>query len=178
MRLRFVTGTSAIVAGVAWVAKDVGSRVSPDPDYFNCNSSYDYVLNGVDTIAFLVLGLTLLGLRELFQSAIGERSTLIGAGAAAGLGVAGLANVLEHCAGLDALGLPYVMGLMLGMLLLVGFTLTLRRAPIARWLVWLLLSSAGAGILLFNQGGLVAFGTAWFVFGLALFQRSKEEEFG
>lgn len=174
-RIGIVTGTSAVLAGLAWVAKDVGGRASPDPDYWDCNSSYDYVLNGVDTIAFLTLGLTLLGLRWLFRNVIGKTSALLGTAAAAGFVIAGLANLLEHCAALDALGFAYVIGLMLGMLLLVGFTLSLRRTPIARSLVWLLLLGAGAGILLFNQGGLVAFGGAWFVLGVVLIQKSKEE---
>ena len=174
-RIRIVTGTSAVLAGLAWVAKDVGGRVSPDPDYWDCNSSYDYVLNGVDTVAFLTLALTLLGLRRLFRNVIGKTSALLGTAASAGFLVAGLANLLEHCASLDALGFSYVIGLMLGMLLLVGLTLSLRRTPIARWLVWLLLLGAGAGILLFTQGGLVAFGGAWFVLGVVLIQTSKEK---
>ena len=171
-RLRIITGTSTMVAGFAWVAKDVGGRVSPDPDYWDCNSSYDYLLNGVDTVAFLILALALLGLRALFRDEIGNRGAWIGAASAGGLGVAGLANLLEHCAGLDALGLAYVIGLILGMFLLVGFTLTLRRAPIAPWLVGLLLLGTIAGIVLAEQGGYIAFGSAWLVFGVVLIRRS------
>jgi hypothetical protein len=63
---------------------------------------------------------------------------------------------------------------MLGMLLLAAFVLDLRSATIASWLVWLLVLGAGAGLLLANQGGLVAFGGAWFVFGVVLLQRSSE----
>ena len=63
----------ALLAGVAWFAKDIGGRVSPDPDYWDCNSSYDYVLNGVDKVAFLTLGLTVVGLAELYRSEIGDR---------------------------------------------------------------------------------------------------------
>ena len=161
-----------MIAGFAWVAKDVGSRVSPDSDYWDCNSSYDYLLNAVDTVAFLILALTLLGLRALFRGPIGNKGAWFGAASAAGLGVAGLANLLEHCAGLGALGLAYVMGLMLGMLFLIGFTLTLRRTPIAPWLVWLLLLGSIMGILLANQGGLVVFGGAWLIFGVVLIQKS------
>lgn len=103
-RLRMITGTSAIVAGLAWVAKDIGSRVSSTSDYWNCKSSYDYLLNGIDTVAFLVLGVALFGLHEIFRSAIGQTRAAIGLVAAAGFRVAGLANLFEHCAGLDALG--------------------------------------------------------------------------
>ena len=165
----------ALLAGVAWFAKDIGGRVSPDPDYWDCNSSYDYVLNGVDTVAFLTLGLTVAGLAELYRSEIGDRKAVIGSLAAAGFAAAGLANLFEHCAGLEALGFVYVVGLMLGMLLLAAFVLALRSATIASWVVWLLLFGTGAALLLANQGGLVAFGGAWFVFGVVLLQKSSSQ---
>jgi hypothetical protein len=173
-RLSIVTGTAALFAGVAWIAKDIGGRVSPDPDYWDCNSSYDYVLNGVDTVAFLALGLTVLGLAELYRSEIGGRKALIGSLAAAGFAAAGLANLFEHCAGLEALGFVYVVGL-LGMLLLVAFVLALRSAAIASWVVWLLLFGTGAALLFANQDGFVAFGGAWFVFGVVLLRKSSSE---
>nr|MBA2600469.1 hypothetical protein [Actinomycetota bacterium] len=154
-RLRMVTGTSAILAGLAWVTKDIGSRVSPDTDYFNCNSSYDYLLNGIDTVAFLVLGLALFGLHKIFRSAMGETRAVIGLVAAAGFGVAGLANLSEHCAGLDALGLAYVIGLILGMLLLVAFGVFLRRVGLPSWCTWLLVLGTVVGVLFSNQGGLI-----------------------
>ena len=173
-RLWIVTSTAALFAGVAWFVKDIGGRVSPDPDYWDCNSSYDYVLNGVDTVAFLTLGLTVVGLAELCRSEIGGRYALIGSLAAAGFAAAGLANLFEHCAGLDALGFVHVVGLMLGMLLLARFVLALGSATIASWVVWLLLFGTGTALLFANQGGLVAFGGAWFVFGVVLLQRSNE----
>lgn len=174
-RVWIATGTTSVLAGVAWVAKDIGGRVSPDPDYWDCNSSYDYVLNGIDTVAFLALGLTVLGLVELFRSEIGGKNALIGSVTAAGLASAGLANLFEHCAGLEALGFVYVVILMLGMLLLAAFTLTLRSATIASWVVWLLLIGTVAAVLLANQGGLVAFGGAWLVLGVVLLQRSNRD---
>jgi hypothetical protein len=168
-----VTGTSAIVAGLAWVTKDIGSRVSPDTDYFNCNSSYDYLLNGIDTVAFLVLGLALFGLYKIFRSAMGETRAVIGLVAAAGFGVAGVANLSEHCAGLDALGLAYVIGLLLGMLLLVAFGVFLRRVGLPSWCTWFLVLGTVLGVLFSNQGGLIAFGLSWFALGLVLIRQSS-----
>lgn len=81
--------------------------------------------------------------------------------------------MFEHCAGLEALGFVYVVGLMLGMLLLAAFVLALRSATIASWVVWLLLFGTGAALLFANQGGRVAFGGAWFVFGVVLLQKSS-----
>ena len=94
---------------------------------------------------------------------------LIGAAAAAGFGVAGVANVLEHCAGLDALGFAYVIGLMIGMLLLLTFELALPRVGIPIWYTGLLILGTAAGILMANQGGLILFGCSWILFGSALF---------
>jgi hypothetical protein len=172
-RLRVITGTSAIGAGLAWVAKDIGSRVSPDPDYWNCNSSYDYLLNGIDTVAFLALGLALFCLHKIFRSAMGERRAVIGLVASAGFGVAGLSNLLEHCAGLDALGLSYVIGLMLGMLLLVAFGVMLRRLGLPSWCTWFLVLGTVLGVLFNDQGGLIAFGLSWLAFELVLIRKSS-----
>jgi hypothetical protein len=113
-RISIVTGNTALLSGVAWFGKDIGGRVSPVPDYWDCNSSYDYVLNGIDTVAFLALALTVLGLAELYRSEIGGRDAVIGSVAATGFAAASLANLLENCAGLEALGFVYVVGLMLG----------------------------------------------------------------
>jgi len=172
-RLWMITGTSAIVAGLAWVAKDIGPRVSPDPDYWNCNSSYDYLLNGVDTVAFLVLGLALFGLYKIFRSAMGKTRGVPGLVAASGFGVAGLANLLEHCAGLEALGFAYVIGLMLGMLLLVAFGVALTRVGLPSWCTWLLVLGTVLGVLFAEQGGLIAFGLSWFAFGVASIRMSS-----
>ena len=172
-RLWMITGTSAIVAGLAWVAKDIGPRVSPDHDYWNCNSSYDYLLNGVDTVAFLVLGLALFGLYKIFRSAMGKTRGVFGLVAASGFGVAGLANLLEHCAGLEALGFAYVIGLMLGMLLLVAFGVMLTRVGLPSWCTWFLVLGTVLGVLFAEQGGLIAFGLSWFAFGLALIRMSS-----
>lgn len=171
-RLRMITGTSAVVAGLAWVAKDIGSRVSSDSGYWDCKSSYGYLLNGIDTVAFLVLGLALFGLHKIFRSAMGGKA-VIGLAAAAGFGVAGLANLLEHCAGLDALGLAYVIGLVLGMLLLVAFGVMLRRVELPSWCTWFLVLGTVLGVLFANQGGLIAFGLSWFAFGLVMIRKSS-----
>lgn len=172
-RLRMITGTSAIVAGLAWVAKDIGSRVSSDSGYWDCKSPYGYLLNGIDTVAFLVLGLALFGLHKIFRSAMGERRAVIGLVAAAGFGVAGLANLLEHCAGLDALGLAYVIGLLLGMLPLVAFGVMLRRVGLPSWCTWFLVLGTVLGVLFAEQGGLIAFGLSWFAFGLVIRKSSS-----
>ena len=172
VRLRVFTGTSAIVAGLAWVAKDIGSRVPSDSDYWDCGSSSGYLLNGIDTVAFLALGLALFGLYKIFRSTMGKTRAVIGLVSAAGFGVAGLANLLEHCAALDVLGFAYVIGLLLGMLLLVAFGVFLRRVGLPSWCTWFLVLGTVLGILFNEQGGVIAFGSSLFALGLVLIRQS------
>jgi hypothetical protein len=98
---------------------------------------------------------------------------VIGLVAAAAFGVAGLANLLEHCAGLDALGFAYVIGLLLGMLLLVVYGVMLRRVGLPGWCTWLLVLGTVLGVLFSEQGGLIAFGLSWLAFGLVLIRKSS-----
>ena len=139
------TGWAASLAGLAWIAKDLGSRLSPDPDYWDCNSSYDYALNAIDTIAFVLL--------------------------------VPVFNLLEHCAGMDALGFAYVIGTMVGFLLLLVFAVALTRVRlIPTWASWLLVVGTAAGLLLANQGGFIVFGLAWAVLGYVLYRHPPSEE--
>lgn len=162
-----IVAAAAIIAGAAWVAKGIGSHVASG-DYWDCNSASDYAWNGIDTIAFLAVAFTILGLCNLFADAIDSKRAVVGVAGGICFGVAGIANLLEHCAGLDKLGFAYVIGLMLGMVLLFLFSLALRRAPIPTWPAGLLLVGTAAGTLLANQGGLVAFGCSWMLLGLVL----------
>lgn len=95
-------------------------------------------------MGFLVLSLALFGLHKIFRSAMGKTRAVIGLVAAAGFEGAGLANLLGHCAGLDALGFAYVIGLMLGMLLLIAFGVFLRRVGLPGWCTWFLCPRDGA----------------------------------
>jgi hypothetical protein len=174
-RARIITGISALLASVAWIAKDIGGRITPDPNYWNCSSSYDYALNAIDTMAFLSLGVALIGLCTIFRAAIGEKMAWIGAIAAVSFGVTGFANLLEHCAGLDELGILYVIGLMLGMLLLIAFGLLLTRVHVPTGFAWFLVVGPAAAILLSDQGGFIAFGLSWGVLGVALLRKSRKQ---
>jgi hypothetical protein len=124
-----VLAGAASLAGLGWVAKDLGSRLSSDPDYWDCNSSYDYALNAIDTIAFVLLVPVLVGLFRAYRTSTQARVGVAALGSAAGFGVAGIANLLEHCAGMDALGFAYVIGAMVGFLLLLVFAVALT--PVA-----------------------------------------------
>jgi hypothetical protein len=169
-RLQLSAAAFSIFAGAAWVAKDIGGRISPDPDYWNCNSPYDYALNGIDVIAFLFVPTAILALRALYREDFSRTGVVLGYISAGGLAIAGVSNLLEHCAGAEPLGFAYVIGLVLGMLLLLPFELFLTRTELPVWGVVLLLLGTAAGIFFANQGGPTVFGASWIVLGVLLLQ--------
>jgi hypothetical protein len=176
---RISTGAdwAASLAGLGWIAKDIGGRLSPDPDYWDCNSTYDYALNTIDTIAFILLVPALVGLFRAYRASAQTRIGAAALGSAAGFGVAGIANLLEHCAGMDVLGFAYVIGAMVGFLALLVFAVALTRVHlIPTWAGWLLLVGITAGLLGANQGGLVVFGLAWVVLGSVLYRHLPPQE--
>ncbi len=65
-----------------------------------------YALNGVDTAAFIVLGLAILGLQKLFRDTIGRKRAGIGAAGAVGFGVAGGPTCLSTAPASVLLALP------------------------------------------------------------------------
>jgi hypothetical protein len=105
-----LAGLAAFLAGLGWVAKDLGGRFSPDPEYWDCNSSYDYLLNTTDTAAFLLLVPALIGLYQAYRTSVGATARFAALASATGFGVAGTANLLEHCAAMSVLGFAYVIG--------------------------------------------------------------------
>jgi hypothetical protein len=176
-RISTGTGWAAILAGFGWIAKDIGGRLSPDPDYWDCNSSYDYALNAIDTMAFILLVPAVVGLFRAYRASEQTRIGVAALGSAAGFGVAGIANLLEHCAGMDALGFAYVIGAMIGFLLLLIFAVALTRVRLMpTWASRLLVVGTAAGLLLANQVGLVVFGLVWVVLGSVCTAASRPEQ--
>jgi hypothetical protein len=173
------TGWTGVIAGLGWIAKDIGGRLSPDPDYWDCNSSYDYALNAIDTIAFLFLVPALVGLARAYKASVKAKRGLVGLSSAAGFAIAGISNLLEHCAEMDALGFPYVIGALLGILLLLLFSLALTRMRfIASWASWLLVAGTASGLLFANQGGFIIFGLAWIAVGSVIISSRLPRQLG
>jgi hypothetical protein len=78
---------------------------------------------------------------------------------------------------MDALGFAYVIGAMVGFLLLLVFAVALTRVRlIPTWASWLLVVGTAAGLLLANQGGFIVFGLAWAVLGYVLSVTPPSEE--
>lgn len=146
--------------GILWIANDLGGRLSPDPDDWDCNSSYDLITNAIDSAAFLVLLVALVGLHARQRERYGPLGTAGFFAAFAGAAMVGVANPAEHCLGLDILGifvyLPGVLLLNIGMLLLGIATIIAR--------VLAMFFSA-------EDGGMIVFGLAWLLVGYVIWSQ-------
>lgn len=158
-------GLAAILDGVLWIANDLGGRLSPGPDDWECNSSYDYLTNAIDSAAFLIL---LLGLVGLHARQAGRYSPLGTAGFFAtfvGAAMVGVSNPAEHCLALAFLGIVvYTLGVLLlsiGMLI-VGIATT-RARVLPRWCGVALIVGLVAMLIGAESGGMVVFGLVWIV---------------
>ena len=85
---------------------------------------------------------------------------------AGGFALAGISNVLEHCADADALGLTYVTGLVLGILTLLATGIGLiRGGRVPRAAAWILAVATVCLLAFGEQGGMAVFGVGWILFG-------------
>jgi hypothetical protein len=148
---------AGLLAGAAAVAYEVTRRVSTDPDFWDCNSAWDYLINGEFALAFLMLPVTMYAMRALLRAGsttAGTYGLVIGASGAA---VAAVGNTLEHCANSDFLGLffpPAVIAAMAGLALL-GIAAA-RTKVLPPWIGWALAASALGTLFTAESGGGVA----------------------
>ncbi len=160
---------AAAVAGVLWIAAYLGEFLSPDPDYWDCDSSYDYLLNVVASAQFLVLLGGLVGLHARQKTDYGNLGTWGFFAAFGGAAMAGVANPSEHCLGLGFLGLAWLLGVLVMSVgcLLVGIATT-RAKVLPCWCGWALITGSLGLWLLAENGSAVLFGIAWVAVGYAL----------
>lgn len=164
---------TSLASGLAWILVISLGRLSPDPDSWNCNSSWDYVLNAIEPVAFFLTAAAIWALytgQRQHTSARYLRWAAV-AGAAGAIG-AGINNPIEHCANIEVMSLvlwvPAVSLWVLGLLLIGGLTLADRVLP-----AW-----AGAAVLIGLAGllaageesGFIIHGMAWIVVSLALWR--------
>lgn len=117
-----------------WWVYVLAQLASRDPDFWDCSSGFDYVINGAYAMGMLLLGWTL-AIMSRDQSRKWQRAGLAGA---VGASVSAVANTLEHCAQAP-LGLPYVIGLLVTILVCIALGL---RLFVGRPRLW-----AGAGLI-------------------------------
>lgn len=160
----------ALGAGSAWLLAAAVSRVSPDPDYWDCNSSWDYILNGLDLVTFFLSAAAIWALHA------GQRGAVVGYGRwaaiAAGVGAiaAGINNPIEHCADVEILGLvlwaPSTMVWILGLVVLGVATLASRVLP--NWTGPVLIAGTVLSAATWESWGVVTHGLMWIVVACAL----------
>ena len=158
-----------MAAGVLWITTYIGEFLSPDPDYWDCNSSYDYLLNVGASAQFLVLLGGLVGLHARQKTHYGNLGKWGFFAAFAGVAMAGVANPSEHCLRLGFLGLAWLLGVLAMSVgcLLVGIA-TIRAKVLPSWCGWALIIGSLGLWLLAENGSAVLFGVAWVAVGYAL----------
>lgn len=163
----------ALASGLTWILSISLGRLSPDPDSWNCNSSWDYVLNAIEPVAFFLTAAAIWALYAGQRQHTSARYLrwAAAAGAAGAIG-AGINNPIEHCADIEMMSLvlwvPAVTLWVLGLLLIGGLTLADRVLP--AWAgVAVLIGLAGL-LAAGEEPGFIIHGMAWFVVSLALWR--------
>ena len=161
----------ALAAGLAWILTVLVGRMSPDQDYWDCNSSWDYVLNAMDPVKFFLTAAAIWSLyaaqRRLRRVTVLRWAAVAGMVGAIG---AGINNPIEHCADIEALGVvlwaPANILWLLSLLLMGGLTLAGRILP-----VWAGLAVLIGVVGLFvgkEEGVAISQGVAWIGVSAAL----------
>ena len=161
----------SLAAGLAWILPVPLGRISPDPDYWDCNSSWDFVLNAIDPVKYFLTAAAIWAVYAA-QRRHSRVSVLRWAAVAGMVGAigAGINNPIEHCADVDAMGLllwvPANMLWLLGLLVIGALTLTGRVLPV--WAGLAVLLGVVGLMVAKEEGSAISHGVAWIVVSLAL----------
>lgn len=171
--VRLPAGIAALAAGLGIAASEVLGWIFPTVDDVACNSGPSYAVNALDLVKFAAIGVAVLMVARLVWprlSILGRRVAVVGAAASI---VTGVANGVEHCAHLEALGLVYALGLMVSIFATIGLGIALVWAGgLPRWVGWVVAAGALAFLLGAEQGwGRPADAIAWAAVGLGLLVR-------
>jgi hypothetical protein len=160
----------ALAAGLSWVVNDVAGRLSPDPDDWDCNSSWDYFTNALDPVAFFLTAAAVAALHVRQRQRSGALGKVGAVAAFLGCVAAGVNNPIEHCGDVEVLGLvlwvPATLLLGLGMLALGVATARARVLPV--WAGAVVVVGVVAVFLSADGAGMVVLGLAWIAVAYAL----------
>lgn len=161
----------ALAAGVAWIFVLALGLISPDPDPWDCNSSWDYVTNAVEPVAFFLTAAAILALyaaQRQHRSVRYLRWAAI-AGAAGAIG-AGINNPIEHCANVEMMSLllwvPAVTLWVVGLLIVGALTLADRVLPV--WAGLAVLAGLAGLLAAAEDVGIFIHAMSWLVVSPAL----------
>lgn len=163
----------ALVSGFAWIIPIPLGRMSSDPDSWDCNSSWDYVLNATDPVMFFLTAAAIWALYAA-QRQHNHLTALRWAAVAGIVGAigAGINNPIEHCADVEAMGLlvwvPANMLWLFSLLLMGGLTVAGRVLPV--WAGLAVLIGVVGRFAANEDAGAISHGMAWIVVSLALWR--------
>jgi hypothetical protein len=164
-----MAGIVALLAGVSFLAGDVLGRAVPDVDSVACVTGAAYLVNLVDLLKYGLTGIALLLLVWMLGDRLSRLARVVGQVAAAGFVVTGIANGIEHCAHLDALGLLYVSGLLIGLVATAVFGVLLARSHVGpSWTGWVISLGIVGYFVSPEQGKPIVIGIAWIAVGVGL----------
>jgi hypothetical protein len=164
-----IVGTAAVAAGIAFIAGEVVNRVDPDIDFVACATGGAYLVNVIDLLKYGLVGVTLLLVVWMLRNDLSRPARIVGRVAGIGFIVTGVANGIEHCAHMDALGLAYVIGVLIGLLGTAAFGVLLARSgTVPPWTGWVLSFGVLAFLTKAQEGGAVVFGVALIAVGTRL----------
>jgi hypothetical protein len=160
----------ALAAGLSWVVNELAGRLSSDPDDWDCNSSWDYVTNALDPVAFFLTAAAVAALHARQRQRSGKLGKAGAVAAFLGCVATGVNNPIEHCGDVEILGLvlwvPGTLLLFFGLLVLGVATVRARVLP-----AWAGAAVAAGVVALFmaaDAAGMVIFGLTWIAVGYAL----------
>jgi hypothetical protein len=165
-------GAAALVTGGMFAAGEALTRFGPSYSDTACDSGASYLANSIDLLKYGFMGVTVLLLLSICGSQMPKAGRIVGRVAATGSIVAGVSNGIEHCAHLDILGIPYVLGLVIGLLSTIAFGIFVARSSaVTPWVGWV----TSLGVLVFllraEEGGAFVAAIAWIVVGIHLISR-------
>jgi hypothetical protein len=164
-----IAGGVALGAGLAFVTGEIVIRARPDTDFVACETGTAYLINLVDLLKYGLTGVALALLVRMLGDGLSRSGRFVGRVAATGFIVTGLANGIEHCAHIDALGLAYVIGLLIGLVGAAVFGVSLARSgALPAWTGWVLTFGVLSFFARGEEGGAVLLGTAWIAIGARL----------
>lgn len=134
-----------------------------------CNSGLAYLANIIDLLKYGLMGATVLLLMSIYGKRIRKSGRIAGGLAAAGSILTGVANGIEHCAHLEGFGIPYVIGLLIGVISTIVFGVFVARSrTVSPWVGWVISLGMLAFFLRTEQAGAVFAAVAWIVIGVRL----------